>query len=564
MRMATSNQLGLLVVLALFIAAFVASMNALTSSSSSPVHDESNNNTVTYTMRLHQLFGAPDGVNRSMIGVNGGFGWDFVIRAVEGQRLVVHVLNDLDEPTTIHWHGIFQNHSNAYDGASHVTQCPIPAGGRLTYAVKLEQSGTYWWHSHHGPQYIDGLRGPMIIDPIAPPAVRTDEELIVQLSDWYHRQGADVVAAINSPSLDINRPVDIIPDAALVNGRGRFNCSFAAGACTPHAAYTTFHVRRNASYRLRLINTAAFAGFNVSLDGHVMTVVSVDGIDVEPTLVTHLRINVAQRYDVIVHTNASTETSFWLRATMNNVAPLFFLVPPTGQDIYGKAVWSYTNATDDAPQDDVTMTDRIDLDELHLVPLLKEVPPVPELAFNFTIRIQKNDVTNVSGPHVAIDDGPAFPYRYTTTKPTLFAVIDDDPLPAEIHPLVLHKARTSVQILVINYNQGEHPFHMHGHAFWVMAQGTNLARIPSLESLNALAAPLKRDTVAVAACDSFRGECVQPGWTILRVVLDNPGVWLFHCHIEWDMATGMGMTLIVNPSTLRTMGLPRDIQATCA
>ncbi|OQR84621.1 multicopper oxidase [Achlya hypogyna] len=555
--MVASPVIGVVVLFGLLLTAFLASLSALLPDAhcGPPV----NNQTVTYTMRIHRLDGAPDGVNRSMIGVNGGYGWDFVLRAREGQELIVHVINELDEPTTLHWHGIFQNRSNAFDGTSHVTQCPIPPRGNLTYTVKLEQSGTYWWHSHHGPQYIDGLRGPMIIDPIEPSTFAYDEDVIVQLSDWYHRQGNDIVHAINSPSLDINRPVDIIPDAAIVNGRGRFNCSFAPGKCTPEPPRATFHVRPGRVYRLRVINTAAFAGFNFSLDGHNLTVVSVDGIDVQPVTVTHLRINVAQRYDLLVTTPVEPpQSSYWLRATMNNVAPLFFLVPPRGQDIYGLGVWSYADNT----ADPATAVDPIvDLDDFALAPLQPSTPPAPDHEFTFTINIRKDELTNVTGPHVAINDGPAFPYRYTA-KPTLFSIVDGDDLPVQIHPYVVN-ATSTVEITVVNNNQGEHPFHMHGHAFWVLAHGTGADR-PSTQSLNAVENPLRRDTVAVTACDAVRGECIAPGWTVIRVLLNNPGAWLFHCHIEWDMATGMGMTLVVNPAEVQALGIPRSVRETCA
>nr|AIG55536.1 secreted protein [Thraustotheca clavata] len=553
--MIPSKQLALGLTLLLIIAAFVFSINILTSPSNTT---STNDNTVTYTMRLHTLDGAPDGINRTLIGVNGGYGWDFVIRARQGQKLIVHVINDLDEPTAIHWHGIYQNRSNVYDGTSHVTQCPIPAHSELTYTVNLEQAGTYWWHSHHGPQYIDGLRGPMIIDPIHEDHLKYDEEIIVQLSDWYHRQGSDVVQAINAPTLDINRPKDIIPDSAIVNGHGRFNCSFINSSCEPGVPRAQFNVLAGKTYRVRLINTAAFAGFNVSLDGHNMTVVSVDGIDVVPTTVNHLRINVAQRYDVLIYAPESSKGNFWFRATMNNIAPLFFLVGYAGQDIYGLGIWSYENSTAD-PTSTVS-NDLFDLDDFALVPFIKSTPPKPDASFNFTINILKDNITNVTGPHVAIDNGPAFPYRYTE-KPTLFSVVANEPLPKQIHPFVVNQSST-VDITVINYNQGEHPFHMHGHSFWVLAHGIGLT-LPTTDALNLLENPLQRDTVAVTACESFRGECIQPGWTIIRVRLDNPGVWLFHCHIEWDMATGMGMTLIVNPSEIQSLGIPKDIQSTC-
>lgn len=68
---------------------------------------------------------------------------------------------------------------------------------------------------------------------------------------------------------------------------------------------TVFDVTPGTRYRLRLINMSGFAAFNVSLDGHVMRVIEVDGVDVKPVVVNRLTINVAQRYSVIVYADQS-------------------------------------------------------------------------------------------------------------------------------------------------------------------------------------------------------------------------------------------------------------------
>ena len=107
-----------------------------------------------------------------------------------------------------HWHGIFQNRSNWADGVSFITQCPIEPGQSFQYRFNAEnQTGTYWYHSHHELQYCDGLRGPLIIyDPDDPhahlydvddglsiiptirPACAADhtftENTIITLADW--------------------------------------------------------------------------------------------------------------------------------------------------------------------------------------------------------------------------------------------------------------------------------------------------------------------------------------------------------------------------------------------
>lgn len=69
-----------------------------------------------------------------------------------------------------HWHGLFQHHTNSFDGAAFVTQCPIVPGDSFLYQFNTQnQSGTFWYHSHYNLQYCDGLRGPIVIyDPQDP------------------------------------------------------------------------------------------------------------------------------------------------------------------------------------------------------------------------------------------------------------------------------------------------------------------------------------------------------------------------------------------------------------
>lgn len=77
--------------------------------------------------------------------------------------LVINVMNQISEPTTLHVHGLFQTANNQMDGPSMVTQCPIPPGANFTYTIPIEQYGTYWIHGHNKGHYVDGLRAPLII-----------------------------------------------------------------------------------------------------------------------------------------------------------------------------------------------------------------------------------------------------------------------------------------------------------------------------------------------------------------------------------------------------------------
>lgn len=95
--------------------------------------------------------------------------------------LVINVINQLNEPTSLHAHGLFQTGNAQYDGPSMVTQCPIPPGANFTYTIPIEQHGTYWIHGHNKGHYVDGLRAPVIIHNIKE-TYTYDEEHVIALA----------------------------------------------------------------------------------------------------------------------------------------------------------------------------------------------------------------------------------------------------------------------------------------------------------------------------------------------------------------------------------------------
>jgi iron transport multicopper oxidase len=98
-----------------------------------------------------------------------------------GDSLIVNVKNNLNVPTALHAHGLYQNKTNFMDGAFGITECGILPGESFTYNFTIAQTGTYWIHGHFMGQYVDGLRAPLILlDPKEP--AKYDSEYIVSLA----------------------------------------------------------------------------------------------------------------------------------------------------------------------------------------------------------------------------------------------------------------------------------------------------------------------------------------------------------------------------------------------
>ena len=95
-----------------------------------------------------------------------------------------------------------------------------------------------------------------------------------------------------------------------------------------------------------------------------------------------------------------------------------------------------------------------------------------------------------------------------------------------------------VEIVLNNDDPGKHPFHLHGHAFQVVTRSEDDAGFFDPNNVTTLpTTPMRRDTILVR----------PNGHTVLRFRADNPGVWLFHCHIEWHVASGLSATIIERP-----------------
>jgi FtsP/CotA-like multicopper oxidase with cupredoxin domain len=118
----------------------------------------------------------------------------------------------------------------------------------------------------------------------------------------------------------------------------------------------------------------------------------------------------------------------------------------------------------------------------------------------------------------------------------------------------------TVDLSINNFDDGAHPFHLHGHKFFVLMQGQS-GYPPTPEEMpmyfeehsELLENPLRRDTVTVEGY----------GWAVIRVVLDNPGMWAFHCHNTWHAEAGMVMQFLVQPEIVRRWAVSEEDREMC-
>src|SRR5690606_2766485 len=99
----------------------------------------------------------------------------------EGEQAIIHVTNNMEVETSVHWHGILL--PNFQDGVPYLTTPPIKAGTTFTYKFPIKQSGTYWYHSHTMLQEQSGVYGSIVIHP-KKKTLDYDKDLVLLLSDW--------------------------------------------------------------------------------------------------------------------------------------------------------------------------------------------------------------------------------------------------------------------------------------------------------------------------------------------------------------------------------------------
>ncbi len=205
-----------------------------------------------------------------------------VLRVRQGERLRVRFENGLDQPSTVHWHGI--RLANAMDGVPELTQDPVAPGGSFDYDFIAPDAGTYWYHPHNRSweQMARGLYGALIVEEPEPPEV--DRDLPLLLDDWR----LTGTAAIDEESLGA------MHDWAHAGRIGNWITVNGDGAATMPA-------RRNERLRLRLCNTANARIFDLALKGLSGWLVALDGQPVPPgPMPERLSLAPAQRADLIV------------------------------------------------------------------------------------------------------------------------------------------------------------------------------------------------------------------------------------------------------------------------
>ena len=417
------------------------------------------------------------------------------IRVTEGETLRVTLHNLLEEPTSIHWHGLPVPFS--MDGVPDLTQPAVPPRGTFVYEFTATRPGTYWYHTHFGYQLDRGLYGALVVEPSREP-LRYDQEYTLVLDDWLNdpdHPHPDTLAG-GMMGMDMGGMGGDTSMGGMMGGMGRGRThSTHTGAVRIQPIYDALivngraanrspelRVRRGDRLRLRFINAGSAMPLAVRVMGHSMRVTHADGQPVEPITRRIALLGMGERLDVLIDANH----------------PGVWPITAFGQnDQRVSAVLRYDGAHGPAPDDTGN----------------EEIRPGDML-----------DYSQLSGATLEPDDEPHRQYELELSGGMMDGrhwTINGREYP-DAGPIQVHEGER-IRLRVVNMSMVPHPVHLHGHFYRLLeVNGERLRRA------------ILKDTVMVGHMEGF----------VADVVADNPGArWLLHCHNLYHHLGGMAMEL---------------------
>jgi CopA family copper-resistance protein len=430
------------------------------------------------------------------------------LRFKVGDIARIHVRNEMDVETSIHWHGILL--PNLQDGVPYLTTPPILPGTTYTYEFPVKHSGTYWYHSHTGLQEQRGVFGSIVFEPHST-NIKTDLDHVVVISDWTDENPDEVLRTLKSgndyyslkkgsmqsllgaakadaigdvlkrswmrmPPMDIS---DVAYDRFIINGKPS----------------SVIEADPGQSVRLRVINAAASSYFYLQYAGGNMKVISADGVDVQPVEMNRFLIAVAETYDVIITVpekgayefrataqDGSGHTSLFIgrgeKVTASHVPkPDLYKMHGGDHKMEGDAMqgMDHSKMGMEMPMNERPMPPYDNLRSLHSTALSKEYP-VREIRLELTGDMER--------------------YVWSMNGKTL----------NEADMIKINKGE-NVRFIMVNKTMMHHPMHLHGHFFRVVNKHGDYS-------------PLKH---------TF--DVPPLGKTVIEFYADEEKDWFFHCHV---------------------------------
>ena len=468
----------------------------------------------------------------------------------EGEDVVVHVTNHMDEPTSVHWHGILL--PGYMDGVKHFNAYPgIDPGQTFTYRFTIRQNGTYWYHSHTDGQEQDGLYGALIIRPKTADPVQADRDYVVMFSDFSEEHADDILANLKMSSDYYNNARRTVGDffqdvhdngfkLAWQHASDWGNMRMSPTDLADVSGYTFLVNGKTAAQnwtgtftpgetvRLHLVNGSAMSFYDVRiLDTEnkrlKMTVVQADGRNVEPLPVDEFRFGVGETYDVLVTPAEAKAYTIVAEPIDRSGFAIGTLAPREGMkglmpEQRPRALLTMA----DMGEMDMSGMDRSKMSKEEWADMMAQMrsgwaktgaPRGDTLLSYSKLKFlgEQQDTRAAERDIVVKLGGNMERYIWTMNGKT----------EQDAEPIALRLGER-VKLTFVNDTMMAHPMHLHG-MFVQLDNGQPAGKLPD-------------KTVVI----------VPPGksYSVL-LTADEPGEWAFHCHLLYHMAAGMMNKVVV-------------------
>ncbi|MBK7381065.1 MAG: multicopper oxidase domain-containing protein [Ignavibacteriales bacterium] len=468
----------------------------------------------------------------------------------EGDTAEIWVHNNLDEETSLHWHGLFL--PNRYDGVPNLTQNPIAPHTTHLYKFPIIQHGTHWYHSHSRFQEQIGMYGAFIM------LKRNDEPIIptlnLVLSEWTDMNPEEVHRSLKSATdwFAIKKGTTQSYGEALVSGNfgtkitnewKRMNAMDVSDVYYDNFLINGKNQNEQPQFkagdkvRLRIANGGASDYFWLTYSGGKITVVASDGNDVEPVEVDRLIIAVSETYDVVV--TIPDNKSYEFLVTPEDRTGFASLWLGSGEKVSAQKLPTLKYfAGMEMMNDMMDMNGNIiEMEGMKMQNQEMDMNNVmyPEISSYDEDEMENMDMEGMNHQHqeqqdivtlnytmlrapekTSLPEGPTRELKFDLTGNMNRYVWSMDNKTLSESDKILIKKGENLRIILFNNSMMRHPMHLHGHDFRVLNGQGEYAPMKNVIDIM----PMERDTIEFAASES--------------------GDWFFHCHILYHMMSGMG------------------------
>ena len=514
--------------------------------------------TVRYDLYVTDTTVDYTGKKRHAIAVNGGIPAPTLVFTI-GDTALIYVHNEADEPTAIHWHGVFL--PNRMDGVAWLTQSPIPPHTTYIYKFPVLQAGTYWYHSHYSLQEQIGVYGALIFNKRTEPTIPT---IPVVLSDWSNTKPEEIDRMLHTENDWFAIKKHSVQSYWEALKAGKIGVKFASewkrmkAMDVSDVYYQKFllngksseqfkQFKAGDSVRLRIVNGAASSYFWISYSGGKMTVIANDGNDVRPVQVSRLIISPSETYDVVITIpedmqyevlatpeDRSGSASLWLGSGMKMPEPA---LPKLNYFVGMKMMNEMMGMNGDMKPMGMDMTlQEMDMNEVMYpelnLPSENHEHHHHEMNMNgmnmngtdssMQMSSGENNINTLnygmleSPEKTTLAEGPWKTLHFTLDGNMNRYVWAINNKTVSESDKILIKRGENLRIILYNNSMMRHPMHLHGHDFRLLNHYGAYSPMKNVVDI----LPMETDTLEFHASET--------------------GDWFFHCHILYHMMSGMG------------------------